>query len=447
KDKNKDNVTQLLLRSWSFLYNYDFSCRGRIWVCWNADTVKVDVFGMSDQAMILMGDFNAIRNQSDRLGGSTTWAGTMDRLDTCIREAKVDDLQYSGMHYTWSNQCPENLIMRKLDRVLVNEKWNLNFPLSEARFLPSGMSDHSPMVVKVIGNDQNIKKPFRFFDMWMDHDEFMPLVKKVWDQNSGGCPMYQLCCKLRKLKLELKLFNMAHFSNISDRVKDAKNEMDKAQQALHTAHENPILCMRERDAVHKYASTVRAEESFFKQKARIQWLSLGDQNTSYFHKSVNGRQNRNKLLSLTREDGEVVEGHEAVKSEVIAYFHRVLGVDQMPRVLNEEVMESAINLKLSSTQQHVLAQDVTREEIKHAMFSLKNNKAPGPDGFNAGFFKRMWHIVGEDVINAVRSFFQTRRMLKEMNATSISLIPKVANPTRLTDFRPISCCNTVYKCI
>jgi len=54
---------------------------------------------------------------------------------------------------------------------------------------------------------------------------------------------------------------------------------------------------------------------------------------------------------------------------------------------------------------HVLAQDVTREEIKHPMFSLKNKKAPGLDGFNAGFFKRMWHIVGEDVINAVSSFF------------------------------------------
>jgi len=34
-----------------------------------------------------------------------------------------------------------------------------------------------------------------------------------------------------------------------------------------------------------------------------------------------------------------------------------------------------------------------------------------------------------------------------MNATSISLIPKVANRTRLTDFHPISCCNIVYKCI
>jgi hypothetical protein len=27
----------------------------------------------------------------------------------------------------------------------------------------------------------------------------------------------------------------------------------------------------------------------------------------------------------------------------------------------------------------------------------------GPDGFNTGFFKRMWHIVGEDVINVVRA--------------------------------------------
>ena len=65
------------------------------------------------------------------------------------------------------------------------------------------------------------------------------------------------------------------------------------------------------------------------------------------------RQNRNKLLSVTREDGEVVEGHEAVKSEVIACFQRVLGAKQVPRALNEEVMQSAINCKLSSTQQHV----------------------------------------------------------------------------------------------
>jgi hypothetical protein len=59
----------------------------------------------------------------------------MDRFKTCIKDAKVNDLWYSGMHYTWMSHCPENLNMWKLDRVLVNEKWSLNFPLLEARFL------------------------------------------------------------------------------------------------------------------------------------------------------------------------------------------------------------------------------------------------------------------------------------------------------------------------
>jgi hypothetical protein len=51
RDMNKENVSRLLLRSWSFLYNYDFSCKGCIWVCWNADVVKVDALSMSDQAI------------------------------------------------------------------------------------------------------------------------------------------------------------------------------------------------------------------------------------------------------------------------------------------------------------------------------------------------------------------------------------------------------------
>ena len=38
-------------------------------------------------------------------------------------------------------------------------------------------------------------------------------------------------------------------------------------------------------------------------------------------------------------------------------------------------------------------------------------------------------------------------MLKELNATAISLIPKTQHPSRLNDYRLISCCGTIYKCI
>lgn len=34
-----------------------------------------------------------------------------------------------------------------------------------------------------------------------------------------------------------------------------------------------------------------------------------------------------------------------------------------------------------------------------------------------------------------------------MNATIITLVPKKSNPTFMRDYRPISCCNLIYKVI
>nr|GEX66682.1 hypothetical protein [Tanacetum cinerariifolium] len=72
---------------------------------------------------------------------------------------------------------------------------------------------------------------------------------------------------------------------------------------------------------------------------------------------------------------------------------------------------------------------------------------PGPNGFTAAFFKDTWDIIGVDVIKAVKEFFTNGRLLKELNHTIIALIPKVNSPARVTDYRPISCCNVLFKCI
>ena len=101
------------------------------------------------------------------------------------------------------------------------------------------------------------------------------------------------------------------------------------------------------------------------------------------------------------------------------------------------------------TPQHldILNCEISHEEIKKALFSIDDYKAPGPDGFSSFFFKAAWSIVGSDIINAVLSFFKSGSLLREINCTIISLVPKVPNPESLNDYKPISCCNTVYKCI
>ena len=91
-----------------------------------------------------------------------------------------------------------------------------------------------------------------------------------------------------------------------------------------------------------------------------------------------------------------------------------------------------------------LQQDVSNQEIKQALFSMGNEKAPGPDGFTSLFLKKAWHFVKGIVIEAIRSFFISGVLLKEVNSTIISLIPKVPNPTSVSDFRPIACCDVIY---
>uniref|UniRef100_A0A803QGG4 Reverse transcriptase domain-containing protein n=1 Tax=Cannabis sativa TaxID=3483 RepID=A0A803QGG4_CANSA len=89
----------------------------------------------------------------------------------------------------------------------------------------------------------------------------------------------------------------------------------------------------------------------------------------------------------------------------------------------------------------------TSKEIKKAFFSILDSKSPGPDGFGAGFFKKMWPELGEEFTKAVESFFQTGSMPRDLHTTMLTLIPKVESPSKAINYRSIACCSTVYKCI
>ena len=81
------------------------------------------------------------------------------------------------------------------------------------------------------------------------------------------------------------------------------------------------------------------------------------------------------------------------------------------------------------------------------MLSIPNTKSPWPDGFSSGFFKATWHITGALVCNAIQNFFLTGHMPHFLGETKLVLIPKVLNPTQAKEFRPITCCTVIYKCV
>ena len=102
---------------------------------------------------------------------------------------------------------------------------------------------------------------------------------------------------------------------------------------------------------------------------------------------------------------------------------------------------------LTEEDTQLILKPVTTDEVKQATFYITDNKAPGPDGYSLGFYKAAWRIVGTEVTSAILDFFASGRMLKQINTTLLALIPKVHSPMMVIEFRPISCCNVLYKII
>jgi hypothetical protein len=88
-----------------------------------------------------------------------------------------------------------------------------------------------------------------------------------------------------------------------------------------------------------------------------------------------------------------------------------------------------------------------RSREPFSIFSVSSSKARGPDGFLVEFFHKAWFVVGRNFMDAIKSFFQSGKLLRESNATILTLVPQIPNPSIMGDFRPIACRNFVYKCI
>ncbi|KAL0416338.1 UNVERIFIED_CONTAM: hypothetical protein Slati_3465700 [Sesamum latifolium] len=191
----------------------------------------------------------------------------------------------------------------------------------------------------------------------------------------------------------------------------------------------------------------RLEQNMLHQRAKIAWMKGGDQCSPIFFRKVAKRRSSKRVFQITDYGGQVITDQQGVTNEFIAYYQTLLAGERRHRVIDLCYLRPWARHILSEAEALTLVQPVTPSEIKHAVFDIDEVKALGPDGYSLGFFKAAWPVVGEEVTRAIMEFFRTGRLLKQVNSTLISLIPKVNTPTVVAEFRPISCCNVLYKII
>ena len=181
-------------------------------------------------------------------------------------------------------------------------------------------------------------------------------------------------------------------------------------------------------------------------KSRVNWLVQGDRNTAFYYVSTLVRRKRNKISAIKDRMEEWLHEENEVKEFIREGFSSIYTTSLLSASrLNPSIL--SWQAKLSEEEKRSISGEVTEEEIKATLWSLKAFKAPGLDGLHAGFFHRFWLVVGRSVIDEVQKIFVEWKVPSHLNKTHIALIPKIQGPETLGNYRPISLCNTVYKIV
>ena len=258
------------------------------------------------------------------------------------------------------------------------------------------------------------------------------MIVETWK----GFPSGSVSEKLASTRSAISAWNRSQQRNIMMIIEQKKLELNAA---LSSAVEDSVLIQ---EISSQLNSAYLAEEEYWKQRSRLLWLKLGDRNTGYFHAITKSRKRANAFSALERIYGQLVHKEEEIVQVIGEYFDQLFTSSPGER---SATVNRALHSIITPEDNATLTSVPSATEIKDSAFSIHADKAPGPDGFSAGFFHTHWDEIGPDIVREIHGLFAGDSLPDGINHTHLRLIPKMTNARKVSDYRPIALCNVQYK--
>ncbi|KAH1114715.1 hypothetical protein J1N35_008093 [Gossypium stocksii] len=283
----------------------------------------------------------------------------------------------TGKKFTWYSLDRKK---SRLDRFLVEEEWLELFDDIQQQRLNRSVLDHIPILLIKESVDWG-PKPFKFFNAWYRNKECPNIIRKEWVKMGGR--KGRISRKLRKLKGAVRKWNGENSNVLEKRIKDIEERI----KTLDVESESRELTKLELDEMRRLnlnlGELLKFKESIWRQKSRMSWIKEGDSNTGFFHSAVKFKAKR-KMVNRMKFGNSWYCDPKVLKEKLVDYFN-----DHFSCPLRKWKMDLVLNFKrLNESEARNLELPFLMVEIKEAVWSCDENKAPGPDGFNICFFKK-----------------------------------------------------------
>ncbi|XP_038982901.1 uncharacterized protein LOC120110929 [Phoenix dactylifera] len=336
---------------------------------------------------MVVGDFNCILAPSEKRGGRV-YSDSVDRREfrEFMNGAGLVDLGFTGPRFTWcNNQSGRSRVWERLDRAIASADWIQRFPSYQVSHLARIASDHCPILIST-ASSSSYHSPFHFEKLWLSYPQSWRIVREAWGMPVQGDAMQRVSRRLELTKRRLRRWNRKVVGNIFRRLEEVEGRIADLQGREDRGgelEEGEMSDLRRYLASHH--SLLHQQETMWRQKSRVQWVKEGDRNTRFFHRSTVIRRQRNMIRSLRVGTSQWVVEDTAVRQVLLDFFRSRWTEVDGPYV-SDQLPRPAVCVEESENA--ALIQPVSNKEVQEAVWSLWEDKAPGPDGFPPFFFHR-----------------------------------------------------------
>ncbi|KAF9589642.1 hypothetical protein IFM89_026644, partial [Coptis chinensis] len=193
--------------------------------------------------------------------------------------------------------------------------------------------------------------PFRFRKIWLEHNQFMPMVKQSWSEPMCDGPIRLVMRKLKRLKQEQESF--------------------ESQQHLEEMETEKII-----------SNLMQLEATMWKQRACIKEELEGDRNSAYFQAKARIRQSKYFIVEIKTAEGTILHDQGLIKEYMVqAYKKQVYAI---PVSRNQEILNLIPHERVmgfgSSKYASCNLEDAKFSEIQRLQLQCRTYKEPGKEG-------------------------------------------------------------------
>ncbi|KAL0295900.1 UNVERIFIED_CONTAM: Retrovirus-related Pol polyprotein from type-2 retrotransposable element R2DM [Sesamum angustifolium] len=173
------------------------------------------------------------------------------------------------------------------------------------------------------GDSQDVQvSMFRFDNYLALSPGFLASVHNIWQHPVIGTPMYSVTRKLKALKPVFR--KLKEKGDLAMNVKLAAGFLEIAQKLLQADRHNSLLLQLENCCRLVYLKATQLEHVMLRQRAKLQWLKGGDQCSKVFFRRVATRRANKRLFQISDSDG-LVQTDPNIISSVFVLFPRSVG--------------------------------------------------------------------------------------------------------------------------